>query len=68
VQSKSINDDAIITLEAVGEGTNISPTFVDIANNEFFTVSNNSLSNTWIQTGAPAGYDILTRQWKSQEQ
>jgi hypothetical protein len=41
VQSKSINDDSILTLQAIGEGTNISPSFVDITNNEFFTIANN---------------------------
>ena len=41
VQSKSINDSSVLSIQAVGEGTNINPAFVDITNNEFFTVANN---------------------------
>lgn len=67
VKSKSTNTDWIITLEAIWEWTNMSNSFVDIANKEFFTVSNNNLANTWIQSWAPSWYDILSRTWKVQE-
>ncbi|MDD3303194.1 MAG: cadherin repeat domain-containing protein, partial [Candidatus Gracilibacteria bacterium] len=67
VKSKSSNDSGILTVEAIGEGTNMSNSFVDISNKEFFMVSNNNGSNTWTQTGNPTGYEILTRKWKVQE-
>ncbi len=47
IKSKSINDDGIITLEALTEGTNIAPSFVDIGNKEFLSVSDDMGSNTW---------------------
>nr|MDD3720651.1 hypothetical protein [Candidatus Gracilibacteria bacterium] len=67
VKSKSENVDGIITLNAIGEGTNMTPSFVDIADKEFLVISNDGGGNTWVQTGAPTGYDILVRKWKIQE-
>jgi len=67
VKSKSSNDSSVITLEAIWEWTNISNSFVDISNKEFFMVSNNNWSNTWTQTWNPTWYEILTRKWKVQE-
>ncbi|NDK07807.1 hypothetical protein EOM39_01005 [Candidatus Gracilibacteria bacterium] len=67
IKSKSSNADGIITINALSEGTNMTPSFVDIANNEFLTISNSNGANTWLQTGNPTGYDILSRQWRVQE-
>ena len=67
VKSKSSNSDAIITLEAVWEGTNMSPSFTDIANYEFLSISNNDGSNTWKQTDTPTGYYVLDRYYRAQE-
>lgn len=67
IKSKSVNDDGIITVEALWEGTNMSPSFVDIADNEFLSISNNNSWNTWTQTDAPAWYYNLSRIWKVQE-
>jgi|SaaInlStandDraft_7_1057024.scaffolds.fasta_scaffold01138_3 hypothetical protein len=67
IKSKSVNNDSIITIEAVSEWTNASPTFVDIANNEFLTISNDGWWNTWTATDTPAWYNLLTRKWRVQE-
>ncbi len=47
IKSKSVNDDAVITLEALAEGTNIAPSFVDMGNKEFLSMSDDMNSNTW---------------------
>ncbi len=67
IKSRSSNSDNIITINALWEWTNMSPSFVDMANNEFLSISNNAWANTWIQTGNPTWYDILSRQWRVQE-
>ncbi|MFA5917022.1 MAG: hypothetical protein WC850_02170 [Candidatus Gracilibacteria bacterium] len=67
VKSRSMNSDGIITLTALGEGTNITPGYVDIANKEFLTISNDAGGNAWTSIGAPTGYDILVRKWQVQE-
>lgn len=67
IKSKSSNVDAIVTINALGEWTNMSPSFVDIANNEFLSVSNSNWANTWSQIWNPIWYDILSRQWRVQE-
>jgi hypothetical protein len=67
IKSKSINNDEIITLEAVWEWTNMLPSFVDMANMEFLSLSNNDLWNTWTQTDSLAWYYNLSRKWKAQE-
>lgn len=67
IKSKSSNPNWIVTITALWEWTNMTPNFVDIADKEFLTISNNSLANTWIQTWAPSWYDILSRKWKVQE-
>ncbi|MDD3646411.1 MAG: cadherin repeat domain-containing protein [Candidatus Gracilibacteria bacterium] len=67
VKSKSSNSDSVITIEALGEGTNMNPSFIDIDNLEFLTISNNNLGNTWLAVGAPAGYYNLERNWRVQE-
>lgn len=66
-QSKSINPEGVITLTAQSEGTNQSPSLVDIENKEFLSISNNKLGNTWNASWAPAWYNVLERQWKTQE-
>ncbi len=67
VKSKSENTDGIITIEAESEGTNASPSFTDIADLEFLTWANNDGAATWTTTGAPCGYQLLSRQWSVQE-
>lgn len=67
VKSKSVNDDWIIVLEAIWEWTNMNPSFVDIADKEFLTISNNNLWNTWTMVDSPAWYDRLSRIWRVQE-
>lgn len=67
VKSRSMNTDWVITLEAIWEWTNALPSYVDITDKEFFTVSNAWWSNTWTQSWTPVWYDILTRKWKIQE-
>lgn len=67
VKSKSVNKDSVITLEAVGEWSNTAPSFVDMTDKEFFTISNNNLWNYWSSTWSPSGFDTLTRVWKAQE-
>jgi len=67
VKSKSSNNDWIITLEAIWEWTNLVNSFVDIADKEFMSISNNNLWNTWTNIWAPSLYNIITRKWKVQE-
>lgn len=67
IKSKSVNNNSVITIEAVSEWTNISPSFVDINNYEFLTIANNNLWNTWTATDSPIWYFNLTRKWRVQE-
>lgn len=67
VKSKSVNDDGVITIEAIWEWTNINPSFTDIDDIEALLISNNDLWNTWTQNDAPSWYYILERQWRVQE-
>lgn len=67
IKSKSTNSEWIITLEALSEGTNLSPNFVDISDKEFLSISDNNGGNTWTNSWSPTWYDILTRQWRIQE-
>ena len=67
IKSKSMNADWIVTINALSEWTNMTPNYVDMANREYLSVSNNVWANTWSQTWNPTWYDILTRQWSVQE-
>jgi len=67
VQSKSINDGGVVTVEARWEWTNISNSFVDISDREFFMSWDNLGWNSWSAVDAPAWYNILDRKWKAQE-
>lgn len=67
VQSKSVNNESVITIQAVWEGTNITPSFVDITNKEFFTTWNNWGSNAWSAIDTPLSFSSLTRRWKALE-
>ena len=67
VKSQSVNNDNIITIEAVSEWTNSSTSFVDIDDFEWLTIANNDLWNTWTQTDTPSGYYNLSRIWRVQE-
>lgn len=67
VQSKSVNEESVITIQAVGEWTNIAPSFIDISDKEFLTIWNNGDSNTWSSVDVPIGFFTLSRRWKAQE-
>ena len=68
VKSKSINSDALITLEAIGEGTNSSPKFSDITDWEFMTFANNdAATDAWSTTEISVGSTRLAREWMVQE-
>jgi hypothetical protein len=67
VQATSINDGTILTITAVWEGTNMSPSFVDIIDKEFFTIWNNAWANTWSATDTPAWFNVIARKWQTQE-
>ncbi|MCP3665214.1 MAG: BspA family leucine-rich repeat surface protein, partial [Gammaproteobacteria bacterium] len=67
VKSKSSNADSIITLEADSEGTNAVNNFVEMDDLEFLTIGNNDGAAAWTATNAPAGYNILEKQWSVQE-
>jgi len=67
IKSRSINDDWVTTIEAIWEWTNLSPSFIDIDNFDFLTISNNDWSNVWSSVDAPTWHYILDRKWKSQE-
>lgn len=68
LKSRGQTSTNIIILEADGEGENGNPNFQDIADLEFLIIGDNGGSASWTTTGAPAGYSILNRQWKKQEQ
>jgi len=67
IKSKSTNITSVVTIEAVWEWTNISPSFVDMDDMEYLTISNNNGWNFWSTTDSPTWYNILTRKWKVQE-
>ena len=67
VQSKSVNTDAIVTILAESEGTNGTPSWVDIVDLEFLTYGNNDGAASWTSISAPTGYQMLSRQWSVQE-
>ncbi len=68
IKSRGQNSTTVITVEAVGEGTNLEPDFEDIDDLEFLVFGDNGGAASWTATGAPDGYSILARQWKKQEQ
>lgn len=67
VKSRSSNADSVITIEAVGEGSNSANTFADIDNLEFLTLGNNDGAATWTSSNAPTNYRILSRVWQVQK-
>lgn len=67
IKSKSTNNEGVITANALWEGTNLSPSFVDIADKEFLSISDDNGGNTWTASGSPSWYNMLTRQWRVQE-
>lgn len=68
-QIKSLGQTAtnMITVEAVGEGTNTAPNFNDVDNLEFLVIGDNDGAASWTTTGAPGSYSILERKWMKQE-
>ncbi len=69
VKSTSINDDAIVTIEADGEGSNAANAFVDISDLEFLTIAhNNAALGVWNTTGAPTALKKIDRTWQVQEE
>ena len=73
VKSKSADSAAIVTVEAEGEGTNTANAFVDIADLEFLTISNNDdgfiSGETWYTSfgGTLANFGVLERAWRAQQ-
>ncbi len=67
IKSKSSNNDWIITIEAIWEWNNLTPSFVDMNDLEALVISNNNSWNYWTVTNSPSGYTILSRLWKVQE-
>ena len=67
IKSASVNNNNVITIEAIWEWTNINPSFSDIDDFEFLTIANNNWWNTWTATDAPTNYYNLSRYWKVQE-
>ena len=57
VKSKSVNTDAILTVGDANSQGNL----------DSMTWANNNGAATWTSTGAPAGYKILSRQWRTLE-
>lgn len=68
-QVKSLGQTAtnMITVEAVGEGTNTAPVFSDMSDLEFLVIGDNNEAANWTTTGAPGSYSILERKWMKQE-
>lgn len=67
IKSKAQSQTSIITLEAVGEGTNLAPNFQDIDDQEFLTIGSDGGAATWTTSGAPVGVSRLSRMWMKQE-
>ncbi|PCJ37337.1 MAG: hypothetical protein COA99_12790, partial [Moraxellaceae bacterium] len=68
VQSTSAERTAMLTITAEGEGTNISPSLVDIADLEFFSWGHNGDVRVFGSTEVPGGVDNrLNRVWLMQE-
>jgi len=67
IKSKSVNDESIVTVEAVWEGSNISNSFSDISDKEFLMSWDNAGWNYWNAADAPAWFGLLDRKWKVQE-
>ncbi len=67
VKSKSSNSDWVLVIEAIWEWTNLTPSFTDIGDMEFLTISNDGWWNTWTATDSPSWYNILSRKWRIQE-
>ncbi len=67
IKSKSVNSDAIITLEADNEGTNATPVYADMGDLEYLMLSNQNGGAVWTTTDSPASYNILQRSWQVQQ-
>lgn len=67
VKSLGQTETNMITVEAVGEGTNTVPDFHDMNNLEFLVIGDNNQAANWTTTGAPGSYSVLERQWMKQE-
>jgi hypothetical protein len=68
IKSKSVNTSSLVTLEAVGEGSNGAPTWVDITDREFLCSGDDGgLVTSWTSTGAPTGAVRLSRTWRVRE-
>jgi len=57
LQSKSQNTDGILRVADSNSQDSL----------DFFVWANNNGAATWTSTGAPSGYEILSRQWQAQE-
>jgi hypothetical protein len=73
VQSTSVATTSILTITADGEGTNMAPVFVDIADKEALFIGDDAASTTdWVDSDlidfsdAPTGYLVQNRTWNAQ--
>lgn len=67
IKSTSVNTPWLLSVDAVWEGTSMSPSFSDMSDLEYLFIADDNLSNTWTQIGSPVWYDILSRKWKVSE-
>ena len=58
IKSKSSNAVWVVTIEAIWEWTNINPSFVDIDDLDFLTISNNNAWNVWTAIDSPSWYFV----------
>jgi uncharacterized repeat protein (TIGR01451 family)/gliding motility-associated-like protein len=66
--SKSINDEAIVTLSLNDDFASSNLSRSEVLNDTIFEmIANNGGDTTWTTTGAPSGFRILNRQWQVQE-
>lgn len=67
--SKSVNDNAIITLATTNDFTsaNSDGGRSSLANLDFAVIANNGGNAAWTSAGAPSNYNILERKWQIQE-
>ena len=66
-QSKSVNADAIVTMGHTDILATNQLNTNDLTDSTAMVWGNNNGAATWTATGAPTGYEILSRQWRIQE-
>ena len=66
-QSKSVNADAIVTMGHTDILATNQLNINDLTDQMAMVWGNNDGAATWTATGAPSGYELLSRQWRIQE-